>query len=107
MKVRTPFAAVSFATFLALMITTGNTTTGDDGVAIPTAAQWVFSAKDTNKMVVAVPAATSPMAGKVVLIWAYESGVAPGATAVLSPEVATASCMYYATANDCLLLPYV
>lgn len=88
--------AVSFATFLALMITTGNTTTYDDGATVPVAARWVFSAKDTNKMVVAVPAATSPMAGKVVLIWAYETGVAPGASALLSPTVATASNMYFA-----------
>jgi len=83
------------ATWMASLVTAINATTGDNAVSIPANARWVATTADSSRMVVAVPAATSPMAGKVVLVWAYQSGTAPGATAMLSPEAATATCLYF------------
>lgn len=87
-------AGTTIPLWLALLVTTGNTVTADDGASIPATARHVFTSPNAN-VVLAVPAASSPVAGKYVLIWAYESGVAPGASAVLSPEVATATVCYF------------
>jgi hypothetical protein len=67
--------------------------TGDDGVAIPAASLWVAAAG--TGYVAFVPAATSPIAGKVVLIFAGTLAGTIGATGMLGSEASTVACLYF------------
>lgn len=65
-------------------------TTYDDGVSVPTAARWVATKHQNagvTESVTAVPAASSPIAGKVVLMWAGAVAGTHASVVMASPDV--------------------
>lgn len=65
------------------------TTTYDNGASVPAAAQWQvtrFQAAGLTEAVYCEPAASSPIAGKVVLIWAGSNVSTHVGTQMLSPD---------------------
>lgn len=93
--ISTTAAANTVTAFLDAIHAAIGTTTGDDGASIATAARWqVTKGGAPTDYVIAEPAATSPIAGKVVLIWAGHSVTTPNAGA-MNIDASTANCLYF------------
>lgn len=75
--------------WLDALYTSLTATTYDDARSIPAADQWQvtrYQNAGTTEAVYAEPASTSPVAGKVVLIWAYVAAGTHSSVAMASPD---------------------
>lgn len=82
-------AGTSYPNILDGIYTALTTTTADDGQSIPTAARWQvtrYQNAGTTEAVYCEPAATSPVAGKIVLIWAAAASGPHSNVVMKSPD---------------------
>ena len=68
-------------------------TAADDGASIVASSRWVFTSPAAG-VCLAVPAATSPIAGKLVLIWGWDAS-GPAAAAMLAPDTTVANGLFF------------